>query len=126
MKITLDPRSPVPLPAQIAGAIQLAIARGDAAPGDQLPTVRQLSVELRVNANTVARVYAELERDGVLETRRGRGTFVAPRPRVEPGTRDQRLLSLCRSFVRTCAEEGYTLGEIEEALGALAKNKEVF
>ena len=56
------------------------------APGDQLPTVRQLAVDLRVNANTVARVYAELERDGVLETRRGVGSFVRATPprRVRP------------------------------------------
>ena len=55
---------------------RVAIATGKLRVGDQLPTVRQLAVELRINANTVAKVYAELERAGVVETRRGVGTFV--------------------------------------------------
>src|SRR5262249_22037691 len=87
LRAAIDPSSPVPLHAQIAEAVQLAIATGELSPGEQLPTVRQLSVELRVNSNTVARVYAELERVGVLETCRGRGTFVRDRPRVSPGAR---------------------------------------
>ena len=66
----------MPLYAQLTRAIQFAIATGRLKIGDQLPTVRQLAVELRVNANTVAKVYAELERAGVLDTRRGVGTFV--------------------------------------------------
>jgi GntR family transcriptional regulator len=56
-----------------------AIATGQLAIGEQLPTVRQLAVELRINANTVAKVYAELERTGIVETRRGVGTFVKAR-----------------------------------------------
>src|ERR671926_1751191 len=77
--VAIDPRDPTPIYAQLDRALRAAIATGRLQPGDQLPTVRQLAVELRVNANTVARVYAELERDGVLETRRGVGTFVSAR-----------------------------------------------
>jgi GntR family transcriptional regulator len=124
MKLAVDPRSPVPLHAQITEQIQLAIARGDWQPGAQLPTVRQLSVALRVNSNTVARVYAELERAGVLETYRGRGTFVATRPKIALGTRERRLKHLCRTFVRLCSEEGYSLDEINSALEAM-DNREV-
>src|SRR5262249_31565937 len=124
LRAAIDPSSPVPLHAQIAEAVQLAIATGELSPGEQLPTVRQLSVELRVNSNTVARVYAELERVGVLETCRGRGTFVRDRPRVSPGARERRLESLCRSFVRVCGEEGFSLGEIRRALRVLAEKKE--
>jgi len=69
----------MPLYAQLTRAIQFAIVTGRLQIGEQLPTVRQLAVELRVNANTVAKVYAELERSGVLETRRGVGTFVCAR-----------------------------------------------
>src|SRR6266511_4572427 len=70
---------PMPLYAQLERAIRFAVATGKLRVGEQLPTVRQLAVELRINANTVAKVYAELERSGVLETRRGVGTFVCAR-----------------------------------------------
>ena len=79
--VSIDPRDKTPIYAQLERGLRAAIAAGRLQPGDQLPTVRQLAVELRVNANTVARVYAELERAGVLETRRGVGSFVAPRRR---------------------------------------------
>ncbi len=69
----------MPLYVQLTRAIQFAIATGRLQIGEQLPTVRQLAVDLRVNANTVAKVYLELERSGVLETRRGVGTFVRAR-----------------------------------------------
>jgi GntR family transcriptional regulator len=75
--LTVDHRHPTPLYAQLEQGIRGAIGAGRLPPGAQLPTVRQLAVELKVNANTVARVYADLERAGVLETRRGVGTFVA-------------------------------------------------
>jgi GntR family transcriptional regulator len=73
----LDEASPMPLYAQIIARIRHAIAIREMAPGEQLPTVRQLAVDLCVNPNTVARAYDELERAGVIETRRGRGTFVS-------------------------------------------------
>ena len=79
--LTLDHRHPTPLYAQIERGIRAAIANGRLAPGDQLPTVRELAVDLKVNANTIARVYLELERAGVLQTRRGVGTFVGAAPR---------------------------------------------
>lgn len=75
---TIDPDDPTPLYAQLDRAIRAAIATGRLGSGDRLPTVRQLAVDLRLNANTVARVYGELERAGVVETRRGVGTFVRP------------------------------------------------
>src|SRR5437870_8082540 len=73
----IDANHPTPLYAQLERSIRFAIATGKLQIGDQLPTVRQLAVDLRVNANTVARVYTELERAGVLETRRGVGSFIA-------------------------------------------------
>src|SRR2546423_3880431 len=74
--VAIDARDPTPIYAQLDRALRAAIATGRLKPGDQLPTIRQLAVELRVNANTVARVYAELERADVIETRRGVGSFV--------------------------------------------------
>src|SRR5258706_10734813 len=75
----IDPADRTPLHAQLERGIKAAIATGRLEVGEQLPTVRQLAVDLRVNANTVAKVYAYLERAGMLETRRGVGTFVAAR-----------------------------------------------
>jgi len=78
--LIVDPSDPTPLYAQLDRSIRAAIAAGWLRAGDQLPTVRQLAVDLRINANTVAKVYAELERAGVLSTQRGIGTFVRDNP----------------------------------------------
>lgn len=75
----INPADPTPLYAQLTRAIQFAIATGKLRIGEQLPTVRQMAVDLKINANTVAKVYAELERSGIVETRRGVGTFVCAR-----------------------------------------------
>ena len=74
--LTVDPRSGVPLYLQLIEQIKRAVALGTLAPGEQLPTVKALALELTVNPNTVARVYRELERDGVIDTSPGRGSFV--------------------------------------------------
>jgi GntR family transcriptional regulator len=75
----INPADPTPLYAQLTRAIQFAIATGKLRIGEQLPTVRQMAVDLKINANTVAKVYAELERTGIVETRRGVGTFICAR-----------------------------------------------
>src|SRR6478735_8544076 len=75
--LTIDAKDPMPLYAQLERAIRDAIASGKLKAGEKLPTVRQLAVDLRINANTVAKVYLELERTGVVETRRGVGTFIS-------------------------------------------------
>ena len=75
----INPADATPLYAQLTRAIQFAIATGKLSIGEQLPTVRQMAVDLKINANTVAKVYAELERTGIVETRRGVGTFVCAR-----------------------------------------------
>ena len=75
--VTIDPRDCTPIYAQLERGLRAAIAAGRMQPGEQLPTVRQLAVELRINANTVARVYRDLQADGVLRLERGIGTSVA-------------------------------------------------
>src|SRR5438105_14827670 len=85
----VDTSHPTPLYHQLERSIRFAIATGKLGIGDQLPTVRQLAVDLRINANTVARVYAELERSGVVETRRGVGTFVTARPNEAANRRER-------------------------------------
>jgi GntR family transcriptional regulator len=73
---TVDPRSGIPLYLQLIEQIKRAVALGTLAPGEQLPTVKALALTLTVNPNTVARVYRELERDGVIDTSPGRGSFI--------------------------------------------------
>jgi GntR family transcriptional regulator len=74
---SINPKSAVPIYRQIIDQIRRSVAAGLLAPGDQLPSVRDLAARLLVNPNTVARVYRDLERDGLLETRRGQGTYIA-------------------------------------------------
>jgi GntR family transcriptional regulator len=110
----VDSTSPTPIYAQLDRSIRAAIATGELEPGAQLPTVRQLAVDLAVNANTVARVYAQLERDGMLETRRGVGTFVreSPSPQAARAHRERELRELIRRFVGDAALLGFTLSEL--------------
>ena len=117
--LTVDPTSPTPIYAQLDRSIRAAIATGELEAGAQLPTVRQLAVDLAVNANTVARVYAQLERDGVLETRRGVGTFVreSPSPQATRAHRERELRELIRRFVGDAALLGFTLPELINQLG---------
>jgi len=110
----VDSSSPTPIYAQLDRAIRTAIATGQIQPGAQLPTVRQMAVDLAVNANTVARVYAQLERDGILETQRGVGTFVrdAPSPMAARAHRERELRVLIQRFIGDAALLGFTLPEL--------------
>ena len=114
----VDSTSPTPIYAQLDRSIRAAIATGQLQLGTQLPTVRQLAVDLAVNANTVARVYAQLERDGILETRRGVGTFVreSPSPQATKAHRERELRDLIRRFVGDAAMLGFTLPELIDQL----------
>ena len=105
----IDPADRTPLHAQLERGIKAAIATGRLAVGDQLPTVRQLAVDLKVNANTVAKVYAYLERAGMLETRRGVGTFVAARTESpqEESLRRTELNRLVDRFLADLSSHGF-------------------
>ncbi|HEY7058628.1 MAG TPA: GntR family transcriptional regulator [Vicinamibacterales bacterium] len=109
----IDQRDATPLHAQLERGILAAIAAGRLRRGDQLPTVRQLAVDLRVNANTVAKVYAHLERGGVLETRRGVGTFVAlPGDRApDPTARQSELHRLIDRFLAELSTHGFSVDD---------------
>ena len=115
---TVDAHHPMPLYHQLERSIRFAIATGRLGIGDQLPTVRQLAVDLRINANTVAKVYTELERHGVVETRRGVGTFVTARPNEAASRRDreQRLRELSDHFVAEIHHHGFSLDDAIEHL----------
>jgi GntR family transcriptional regulator len=113
----IDATDPTPLYAQLERAIRVAIATGRLRPGDQLPTVRQLAVALRINANTVAKVYGELERAAVLEARRGVGTFV--RHVGEATGRSDRWAQLTRLADRFLSEAASLGFAADEAIGLL-------
>jgi GntR family transcriptional regulator len=118
--VSIDPRDKTPIYTQLERSLRAAMATSRLKPGDQLPTVRQLAVELRINANTVARVYADLERGGVIETRRGVGSFVAAsgekaRPQRE---HDKRLRAFATRVLSDGAANGFTAAEIIQALSS--------
>src|SRR5580765_8817888 len=115
--ISIDSQDATPIYAQLERALRAAIATGRLQPGEQLPTVRQLAVELRVNANTVARVYADLERAGVLETQRGVGSFVSAVGPVEARPAQEKARRLRAFVTRVLADAdgaGFTIDDVLE------------
>jgi GntR family transcriptional regulator len=118
----IDPRDKTPIYTQLERALRAAMATSRLRPGDQLPTVRQLAVELRINANTVARVYADLERSGVIETRRGVGSFVtATADKARPPREHEKRL---RAFTTRVLAEAATAGfNVDELVGALSAHQ---
>jgi GntR family transcriptional regulator len=119
----VDANHPTPLYHQLERSIRFAIATGRLQIGHQLPTVRQLAVELRIIANTVAKVYAELERAGVVETRRGVGTFVTARPHETASRRDRsrRLRELADHFITETHHRGFSIDDVIEHLESRRK-----
>src|SRR5574342_1214691 len=122
--VAIDSRDATPIYAQLERGLRAAIATGRLKPGDQLPTVRQMAVDLSVNANTVARVYAELERAGVIETRRGVGSFVSATPaQAHPPREHERRL---RAFVTRMLADADRAGfDLDELLSALKEQRTV-
>src|SRR5437764_15436665 len=111
----LDLASGVPVYRQIIDQVLGGMAAGTLAPGTQLPTVRQVAVDLAINPNTVVRAYRELEIRGVLETQQGTGTFIShqkvKRDQVE---RQRRLTQLVSEFTARAGAAGFTLQELIE------------
>jgi GntR family transcriptional regulator len=116
--VSIDARDRTPIYAQLDRGLRAAIVTGRLRAGDQLPTVRQLAVDLQVNANTVARVYAELERDGVLETRRGVGSFVSAAPGAARSATEhvKRLRAFVTRVLADAAAAGFTRDEVAHEL----------
>jgi DNA-binding transcriptional regulator YhcF (GntR family) len=115
----LDLRSGVPVYRQIIDQVLGGIASSALAPGDQLPTVRQLAVDLSINPNTVIRAYRELEIRGILETQQGTGTFISRQKVRRDDAERQRLLSqLAGECVARAGSAGFTVEELLEQLQA--------
>src|SRR5947209_4538362 len=121
VKFSLDLKSGVPIYRQIQDQIRYGIASGKLRPGEQLPTVRALAVDLQVNPNTVIKAYSELERQGILTTEQGSGTFVAPVPLVALAAEDRqaKLKALCAEFLGQVAKYGFGPDDVLRAIREL-------
>ncbi len=117
-RIQLDHHSGVPIYRQIISQILYAIARAELPAGAQLPTVRQLAVDLSVNPNTVIKAYKELEIRGNLETQQGTGTFISnEKVDISEDERQRIIAGLCRDLVGRAGAYGIGLDEVIDALG---------
>jgi GntR family transcriptional regulator len=116
MNLELDFRSGIPIYVQIMDQIKNLIAAGELQPDDQLPTVRQLASDLRVNFNTVARSYRLLDEAGLISTQHGRGTYILSPPGEESSERIRRqaLDGLTRSYLAQAHRLGFSAGEVLE------------
>ena len=125
LAIDIEKGSAVPIYAQLSEQIRLLIRRGVLSPGDSMPTVRALAVELEINANTVARVYRDLQREGLLRLERGVGTFVAENGGGQAvGEKDFRSISAKADELITLGRKaGLRVGELTQLVETLWKEK---
>jgi GntR family transcriptional regulator len=115
--IRLDLKSGIPVYRQIMDQVMAGIAAGSLRPGTQLPTVRQLAVDLSVNPNTVIRAYRELEIRGVLDTQQGSGTFISPQEmKTDDAERQRALGQLVTEFMARAGAAGFTVDELAREL----------
>lgn len=116
--LVIDFRSGQPIYLQIVEQIRQKVANGELKPGDQLPTVRQLAAELRVNFNTVARAYRLLDEAGLISTQHGRGTYIweTPSPETLQTIRQQGLESLTRRYLAQAAQLGCAPAEVAQVV----------
>ena len=118
MELAIDLKSGVPFYRQIIEQVKFAIARGDLGPGDRLPTVRQLAVDLSINPNTVIRAYREMEIEGVLDMHQGSGTYVSGEPpKIDEVERERMLDQILTELMARASDYGFTLDDVLEGLG---------
>lgn len=120
MQVSIHPADPRPIYLQIMDEIRRALVVGTLKPEDPLPSIRQLASELRVNPNTVAQAYRELERENVVYVQRGQGTYVSPD--VQPGREERRALAqeVARRALIDAHRNGLGAEELLDAIRAVA------
>lgn len=123
MEFAIDSKSGVPFYRQIVEQVKFGMARGDLKPGNQLPTVRQLAVDLSVNPNTVVRAYRQLEIEGMLDTQQGSGTFISHRrPRVDRLEQRRMLDQILTDMLARASAYGLSLDDVFEGLRRRKEN----
>ena len=122
--LQIDFRSGLPIYIQIVNQVQAQIASGILNPGDQLPTVRALAEELRVNFNTVARAYRILDEARIISTQQGRGTYITeiPPPRVKEKLRKEALQALTQRYISEAVRLDFSTNEIIETVQEQLRN----
>ena len=124
IKFSLDLKSGVPFHRQIVDQIRYGIASEALLPGEQLPTVRELAVELQVNPNTIRKAYSELEIRGIVTAQQGTGTFISDQKvEISDVERERILAEITRSFVSHAASYGFNLEEISYYLSELKRGE---
>jgi GntR family transcriptional regulator len=118
LALKIDFRSELPIYSQIVEQIRRRLAAGDLSPGDQLPTVRQLAIDLQVNFNTVARAYRLLDEAGLISTQQGRGTYIweTLSPERSEKLHHQALHELTRAYLDEAASLGFSPDEVRQCL----------
>jgi GntR family transcriptional regulator len=117
IEFRLDDHSGVPVYRQIIDQVLGGVATGTLRPGDQLPTVRQVAVDLAINPNTVQRSYRELEIRGLLETQQGTGTFISQQKiKRDEAERRRQLSQLAADFIARAGAAGFNIEELLEAI----------
>lgn len=126
MRISIDHRSGIPIYIQIMDQIRVAIASGSLKPGDQLPTVRQMATDLRVNWNTIAHAYRMLDEAGLISTQQGRGTFIWDKQEAEVDSmlRQRALQAITRQYLAEVQKLGCTPQEVEAAVNHFQQEKD--
>ena len=109
----LDPKSGIPFYRQVIDQIRYGVASGGLEVGEQLPTVRALAVQLKVNLNTVSKAYRELEIQSVLETQQGTGTFIGPiSVQIPEAERENKIASICSEFLSIASSYGFSIDDM--------------
>ncbi len=118
MNLEIDFRSGIPIYLQVVERIKERLAAGKLGPGDQLPTVRSLALELRVNFNTIARAYRIMDEAGIISTQQGRGTYILelPSPEVTGSIRKKALEDLTQRYLADAERLGVSPEELDEVL----------
>ena len=116
-RFRLDLHTGVPVYRQLIDQVRAGIASGTLSAGDQLPTVRQLAVDLAINPNTVMRAYRELELGGLLETHQGTGTFISDsKPEKQSVERERQLVQMAAEFAARAGAAGFSLEDLMDRL----------
>ncbi len=117
IEFKLDPKSGVPFYRQIIDQIRYGIATGSLQVGEQLPTVRSMAVELKVNLNTVSKAYKELEIQNILETQQGTGTFIgSSKVQINRSERKKKIADICDEFLSIASSYGFTPDDVMDEI----------